>query len=167
MVLVDAVHEDAHVVYGGAAHLLRAEAKGRAAPAPRITRDTVLTQRAAHEPEQPLGGPLDVPLDRLPADAQALWRWAASRPLAWLAQGAEMDWSPEELARMHDARLRNRATLGDLPLVVLARTPNESGNGAGTISADSLARERQAQAADLARLSRRGRLVTAPHSGQR
>ena len=29
-------------------------------------------------------------------------------------------WSPEELARMHEERIGHRATLGDLPLVVLA-----------------------------------------------
>jgi hypothetical protein len=58
-----------------------------------------------------LGAPLEAPLDRLPADAQRVWWWATSRPMIELAQGAEMDWSPEELARLHVERRADRATL--------------------------------------------------------
>jgi pimeloyl-ACP methyl ester carboxylesterase len=165
LVLVDAVHEDQRVVYGGAPHRLRDEAKGRPTPAPRIALGTAMIQRAAARPRPTTpDAPLDPPLDRLPADAQRVWRWAASRPLAELAQRAEMDWSPEELARLHAARRTDRATLGDLPLVVLARTHGDYPSGMA-IGADSLERERRALAADLARLSRRGRLVFAPHAG--
>src|SRR5207253_2643007 len=53
MVLVDAVHEDQHIVYGGAAHLIRAEARGRAFPSPHIRYGVaahVARQRGTHEP---------------------------------------------------------------------------------------------------------------------
>jgi len=46
-----------------------------------------------------------------------------------------MDWSPEEVTRMHTERLRDRATLGDLPLIVLSRTVD---------STDAMAAERAA-----------------------
>jgi hypothetical protein len=48
---------------------------------------------------------------------------------------------PEELARMHASRLAGRASLGNLPLIVLARTHGDYPDGM-KISADSLERER-------------------------
>jgi pimeloyl-ACP methyl ester carboxylesterase len=66
-----------------------------------------------------------------------------------------MEWSPEELATMHADRLDNRATLGDLPLVVISRT----------VDTTALAIERDKQQGDLAALSRRGRHVVAAKAG--
>ncbi len=162
MLLVDAVHEDQRVVYGGQPHRIRDGASGRVAP-PRIAIDSAAVAETAHAAA---GAPesLEAPLDRLPSDVQRLWQWAAARPGLDLAQSGETDWSPEELARLHQERLANRATLGDLPLTVLAR--NEGGYADGMeISADSLERERRALQADLAALSRRGKLIFVPQSG--
>jgi pimeloyl-ACP methyl ester carboxylesterase len=164
MVLVDAVHEDQHIVYGGQPHLIRDSAKGLPVPAPRIALDTELLRLAQTKAPQPQSQELEAPLDRLPGDAQAVWRWAAAQPLLELAQGAELDWSPEEFLRMHKERLKNRATLGDLPLVVLARTHGGYPDGM-SISADVLEKERKDLQLDLARLSRKGKLVFATNSG--
>ncbi len=164
MVLVDAVHEDQHIVYGGQPHLIRESARGRAFPEPRISLDTAARANAARERPRIDAGPLDAPLNRLPADAQAVWRWAEGQPMLRIAQSQETDWSPEELARMHAERASNRATLGDPPLVVLARTSGGYASGMN-ISADSLERERRALQADLAALSTRGRVIYAEHSG--
>ncbi|HXI21075.1 MAG TPA: alpha/beta hydrolase [Gemmatimonadales bacterium] len=164
MVLVDAVQEDQHIVYGGQPHRIRDAARGRAFPAPRIALDSALLEQVADSHPRPSTAPLDPPLDRLPVNAQRLWRWAESRPLSGLAQEAELDWSPEELARFHDQRRGHRDTLGDLPLIVLARTSGGYADGMD-ISADSLERERRALQSDLAALSRRGVLRYAPHSG--
>ena len=155
MVLVDAVHEDQHIVYGGRAHRIRDDAKGRPVPAPALALDTAMLRQARDSQVRALTGPLESPLDRLPASAQRVWRWAASLPVYRMAQRAELDWSPEELARMHDARLTGRSTLADLPLIVLARTHGD----------DSLETERRSLQADLARLSTRGQLIFAKHSG--
>ena len=65
---------------------------------------------------------------------------------------------------MHQDRLRDRATLGDLPLIVLARTAGGFSDGM-SIPADVLERNRRAFQADLAALSRSGRLVFAARSG--
>lgn len=157
MVLVDAVHEDEQIVYGGAPHRLRDQARGRTAPTPRIQLDTQFLRLAHDSSVISLGDSLPPPLDRLPPSAQRSWLQAAGQPLYRMVWAAEMDWSPEELARMHDERRTHRMSLGSLPLVVLARTR--------IIPADSLERERQSLMADLAGLSTRGRLEYAKASG--
>jgi pimeloyl-ACP methyl ester carboxylesterase len=164
MVLVDAVHEDESVVYGGAPHRLRDQAQGRPAPAPRIALDTQMLRMARDSSAAVDTEPLPSPLDRLPKDAQRVWRWAEQQPVYRMAWAAEMDWSPEELARMREERLVNRSSLGTIPLIVLARTAGGYQTGM-TISADSLEKERRSFAADLARLSRRGRVIFAKAAG--
>ena len=164
MVLVDAVHEDQQVVYGGQPHRIRESATGRPFPAPRIELDTTLIAQAGERASGPSDQPLDPPLDRLPAAAQHIWQWAQAQPLAAMSQQAETDWSPEELARMHDERVGHRATLGDLPLRVLGRTTGGYPNGM-QVSADDLERERRDLQLDLSRLSTRAQLIYAPHSG--
>ena len=164
MVLVDAVHEDQHVVYGGQPHRIRDEAKGRTAPPPHVALDTAALHATPAANAPPADAPLDAPLDRLPAAAQAVWRWAQALPTLPVVWAAETDWSPEELARFHAERLTNRATLGELPLIVIARTRGGFESGM-RISADSLERERVALQKDLAGLSRQGRLIVASHAG--
>ena len=114
----------------------------------------------ATTPEQPL----EAPFDRLPPAAQKIWRWAESQPQLHDAQSAELEWSPEELARMHAERLSNRATLGNMPLAVLARTTG--GYPAGMhVTPEALEKERRELQADLALLSRKGKLTFAEHAG--
>lgn len=157
MVLVDPVHEDQQIEWGGEAHRLRDAARGRTAPAARIALDTEFVRMARDSSLMSFGDSLPPPLDRLSLEAQRLWKWAVAQPLYRMAWAAEMDWSPEELAVMHAERQTNRASLGSMCLVVLARTR--------TTPADSLERERQALMADLATLSTRGRLEYAQASG--
>ncbi|HEY2804702.1 MAG TPA: alpha/beta hydrolase [Gemmatimonadales bacterium] len=164
VVFVDAVQEDQRVVYGGQPHRIRDSARGRPFPAPRIALDTAMLARARGKPAEQVSDTLEAPLDRMPAEAQRLWKWANAQPLLRLAQSSEIDWSPEELARMHDERRANRQSLGSIPVVVLARTSGGYDSGM-SISADSLEKERRFFMADLARLSSRGRLEYAAHSG--
>jgi len=159
-----AVHEDQSVVYGGQPHRIRDSTKGRPFSPPRIALDTELLQSASKRSVPAVDQQLEPPLDRLPPDAQAIWRWANARPLLGLAQEAELEWSPEELAQMHNERLLQRASLGDIPLIVLARTNGGYAEGM-SISAADLEKERRELQADLARLSRQGKLVLAAHSG--
>jgi len=165
MVLVDAVHEDQQVVYGGQPHRIREGALGRAFPAPHISLDTALVRKAREAAAPaPMKLPLDGPLGTMSARLQEMWQWADSQPLVRMAQSSELDWSPEELARMHTDRLRDRQSLGNIPLIVLARTRGGYPNGMN-ISADSLEHERVRLQADLALLSSNGKLVVAPNSG--
>jgi len=164
MVLVDAVHEDQRIVMNHQPMRIRDWAKGRPYPPPHIALDTTLLRAARDSGTTASPQHLDPELDPLPPDARTVWEWAAAKRVYQASSAAEMDWSPEELARMHEQRLTNRASLGDLPLVVLARSKGDYPDGM-QISADSLERERLALQADLAALSRRGRLVIARHSG--
>jgi pimeloyl-ACP methyl ester carboxylesterase len=164
MVMVDAVHEDQHIVYGGQPHRIRDSAKGLRVPSPRIAIDTEMIRLAQTNAAENQSQDLEPPLDRLPMDAQLVWRWASAQPLLALVQSTELDWSPEEFLRLHKERMKNRATLGNLPLVVLARTSGGYADGM-SISAAALEEERKALQADLARLSRNGKVVYAPNSG--
>jgi pimeloyl-ACP methyl ester carboxylesterase len=157
MVLVDAVHEDQRVNMGGGKLQRIADfAKGRPRPAPRIAVDSALLALRHAGAVAKLEAPaLEPPLDRLSAADQNAWRAALADSAYRVSWAAEMDWSPEELVKMHADRLRNRATLGGLPLVVLSRT----------VDSTALGIERDKQQADLAALSTRGRHVVAPRSG--
>lgn len=164
MVLVDAVHEDQRIVMNNEPVRIRDWARGRPYPSPHIALDTALMRALRDSAFAGRVEPLDPELEKLPPGAKRVWQWAAARPMYRASLSAELDWSPEELARMHQQRLTNRASLGDLPLVVLARSTGDYPDGM-QISADSLERERLALQADLAALSNRGRLVVANHSG--
>jgi len=158
MVLVDAVHEDQRVnMGGGKLQRIRDFASGRARPEPRIAIDAALLALRRRLTPIPSSAALDEPLDKLPRATQNAWRLAAADSVYRLSWAAEMEWSPEELARMHDARIRTRATLGNLPLIVLSRAVADK--------PDSLTLERAAQQRDLVALSTRGKQITAAHSG--
>ena len=160
MVLVDAVHEDQRVNMGGPApQRIRDFAKGRVRPEPHLGGDSALIalRRRGGTGATIDTGALESPLDRLSHADQNVWRAAMSDSVYRLSWAAEMDWSPEELQRMHDERLRDRATLGTLPLVVISRSPGSR--------PDSLGVENAALQRDLAALSHRGTLVVATKAG--
>ena len=163
MVLVDAIHEDGYVTYGGQAHHLREESRGRVEPTPRIARDRSLERQAESQtPSAPMA--IEAPLDRMPAVAREQWQWAATRPLYKLAQPLEMEWSPDEAERTWQLRRSEPRTMGDRPLVVLARTRGNYREGMN-VPAARLEELRRAQQADLAGLSSRGTLRFAPDAG--
>jgi hypothetical protein len=124
VVLVDAVHEDQRIQMGGKVQRIRDFATGRVRPEPRIAADSaliVLRRSGASAP--PDTSALEAPLDRLARAEQDVWRAASADSVYRLSWAAEMDWSPEELQRMHAERVHDRATLGALPLVVISRAP--------------------------------------------
>ena len=125
VVLVDAVHEDQRIQMGGGkVRRIRDFATRRVRPEPRIAADSpliVLRRSGASAPADTSA--LEAPLDRLPRAEQDAWRAALADSVYRLAWAAEMDWSPEELQRMHAERVHDRATLGTLPLVVISRAP--------------------------------------------
>ena len=156
MVLVDAVHEDQRVNMGGGKLQRIADfAKGRTVPSPHIALDSALVTLRRSAVGNVQAQPLEPPLDRLSAEDQRAWLAAAADSVYRASWAAEMDWSPEELVNMHADRLKHRATLGSLPLVVISRT----------VDTTALAIERDKQQQDLAALSLRGRHITAPRSG--
>jgi len=159
VLLVDAVHEDGRIDMGnGTPQRIRDWAKGRARPEPRVVADSTLIGLRRSIVSPPIDTTaLESPLDRLPRLLQDVWRVASEDSVYRLSWAAEMDWSPEELQRMHDERLRDRATLGNVPLVVISRA-------AGPPS-DSLATERAALQRDLVALSHNAKHVVATRAG--
>jgi pimeloyl-ACP methyl ester carboxylesterase len=75
------------------------------------------------------------------------------------------DFLADELQKLHDARSRRSATLGDMPLFVIAAGRREQPPGTSDSFWAALRTERDAQAADLARLSNSGVLIRAERSG--
>jgi len=159
VLLVDAVHEDERIDMGnGKPQRIRDSAKGRATPPSRIVPDsTLIALRHSIVSPQVDTAPLESPLDRISHPLQDVWRLASADSVYRLSWAAEMDWSPEELQRMHDERLRDRATLGNMPLVVISRAPGGR--------SDSLATERAALQRDLVALSHHARHVVATRAG--
>jgi pimeloyl-ACP methyl ester carboxylesterase len=157
LVLVDAAHEDLRISMGGKPQRIRDFAKGRVRPEPHIAPDSTLIALRRSPSGRVAAVPLEPPLDRLPTADQRAWQAAMADSVYRLTWAAEMDWSPEELQRMHDERVRNRATLGSLPLVVISRAPEAA--------PDSLDIEAAALQGDLATLSTHSRHVVATHAG--
>jgi len=159
VVLVDAVHEDERIDMGsGKPQRIRDWGKGRTTPMPRIVPDSALIALRGSIVSPPVDTTaLESPLDRIPRPLQDIWRVASADSVYRLTWAAEMDWSPEELQRMHDERLRDRATLGNVPLVVISRAPGRP--------SDPLATERAALQRDLVALSHRARHVVATRAG--
>jgi len=159
LVFVDAAHEDERIDVGsGKPQRIRDWAKGRVRPEPRIAADSMLIAlRRSGASLQVDTMALEPPLDRLPRAQQDVWRAASADSVYRLSWAAEMDWSPEELQRMHTERLRDRATLGNLPLVVISRAAEDR--------SDSLATEHAALQRDLLTLSHHTRRVVAVRGG--
>jgi hypothetical protein len=81
--------------------------------------------------------------------------WALSQPALQSAENSERDWSPEYLANW--LARDQKGSLGDLPVVVLAREKGSFGEGHDLPAAESERQRRQEQE-DLAELSTRGNL---------
>ncbi|MBV8858050.1 MAG: alpha/beta hydrolase [Acidobacteria bacterium] len=159
MVLVDVVHEDSRVFIGGRPQRIREFAKGREFPPPVTSYHPKAEQErppALDEASAPVNK-LEPPLDRLPAEVQRLQLWAQNEPAFRRAVSAELDWSPEELARMYAERGKPEYLLGDIPLIVLTRGEGYEDKG--------LEEERLRLQGELARLSTNGKQVVAEGTG--
>lgn len=77
----------------------------------------------------------------------------------------EDDFLAEELQQLHEARLRQRAPLRDMPLFVITAGRRQQPPGTSNSLWTELQAEREAQAADLARLSSKGVVIRAERSG--
>ncbi len=98
---------------------------------------------------------IEPPFDRLPLDFQKLQSWALAQPNLQDAESSEREWSPEYLSKW--LATDQKGSLGDLPIVVLAREKGGYGEG-HDLSAAELERQRRQEHADLAALSSRAKL---------
>jgi len=166
MVLVDALNEDSRVIINNEAIRIREMAQGRPIPPPQSGRQKALGQNSSQGVLQSNAQEtkLEPPLDKLPRKIQRIRLWAQSQPDYEDARHSELDWSPEELARMFANRGKDEYKLGDIPLIVLTRTSGGYSDGLN-ISVKQLEEERLRLQAELAKLSHNSKHIVARNSG--
>ena len=165
VVLVDSFSEDAQLGMNGKLVRIRLLAKDRPVPTPRstVTPEDALTPtelKAAQDfIKQVIGKPtIDPPFDKLPPDAQRARLWAVVQPKLF-AQGD--DYLAEISAKAYAEAQSNAHPLGDIPLIVLARSRSDyPANVAALLTA-----EHTTQQAKLATLSTTGTEIIVPNSG--
>lgn len=174
MVLVDATHESTVLFMNGKPTRMRELASGRPIPSVQTMKSSPPkppspTELKEFEDFRKMIGPpkIEPPFDRLPASAQRLQLWAAGNPK--LSASADTFFA-EELQLMYVARQSDRASLGDIPLVVLvgAKGLSAGGDPPPGVTAEQwkeIVEEKRQQKADLATLSRDGVLVVDDTSG--
>src|SRR5258708_4005916 len=164
-VLVDSVEEEQRIPIQGKALRIRDLSEGKTIPAPHLDMRPSDRPAPASRPDTSAAAVLEPPLDRLPADAQRLHRWAQSQPSMQDARASEGAWSPEYFALWHEKP--QEGSLGHVPLLVLTRAEGQYGDDLD-VPAAQLDAERKERQARLARLSSNGkqRIVHAGHDMQ-
>ena len=109
---------------------------------------------------------LDPPYDRLPPRAQE-YRKAALQEDFQKTSSSEFDYRPEEMNDLWLQRQRNPVPLGDKPLIVISAATRTGPAPTGVAEADwkQLNEEKAAQQADMTKLSRSSRAITAKSEG--
>ena len=138
MVLVDATHEDEFLWING-----------------KIVRPRLLTDQewadlikprkragTASVPAPPVVTHLDSPYDKLPPDAQRLRLWASQKR----SDGGDTQDIRADFIAMHDLAAGSEHPLGNIPLIVLSKTPGVEDNSGGTRSCRTNSRNYQQEA---------------------
>jgi pimeloyl-ACP methyl ester carboxylesterase len=165
VVLVDAYSEDAQLSLNGKLTRLRLLAQNRSMPAPRsaVTVDDAMTatelKNANDFIRDVIGMPkIEPPFDKLPSDAQSARLWAGVQPKSF-AEGD--DYLAEISAKVYAESQRNAHPLGDISLIVLARSRSDYPPDV----AAALTAEHNAQQAKFATLSTNGTEIIVPNAG--
>ena len=165
VVLVDAYSEDAQLSLNGKLTRMRLLAHDRQIPAPRstINADDAMTatqmKNAQDFIRDVMGTPkIEAPFDKLPPDAQRARLWAAVQPKSF-AEGD--DYLADISAKVYAESQRTAHPLGDMPLIVLARSRSDYPPEVAAI----LTAEHSAQQARFATLSTNGTEIVVPDAG--
>lgn len=160
MVLVEAIQENQPIFMGGdSPKHIRVLATGKIEPAPQSffkysTIDNI--------PPVKLDSTIDPPLYRLPDSIKKLQIWAQSQVEYRSSAGAEMKWSPEDVANIYKHRGEPAYMLGNIPLIVLTRG---SGGYNGRADSAKLDSERLMLQGKLAHLSTNSKHIVDKNSG--
>ena len=165
VLLVDAYSEDAQLGVNGKLTRIRLIAKDRQIPAPRsaVTPDDAMTttelKSAQDFIKDVIGKPkIEPPFDKLPSDAQRARLWAAVQPKSF---GQSDDYLAEISAKVYAESQANAHPLGDVPLIVLARSRSDYPPDVAAM----LTAEHNAQQAKFATLSTKGTEIIVPNAG--
>ena len=163
--LVDSYSEDAQLSINGKLTRLRLLAKDRPIPAPQsvVTADDAMTatqlKNAQDFIKDFIGKPkIEPPFDKLPPDAQRARLWAAVQPKSFTQSD---DYLAEISAKAFAESQGNAHPLGDIPLIVLARSRSDYPPEVAAV----LIAEHDAQQAKFATLSTNGTEIIVPNSG--
>ena len=159
MVLVDSTHVDTKM----GDQPLRSAAKGDLVPPPQTMasspppplskEEQAILDKALPQLAQQVEGTLPAPYNKLPPEAQDIWRWEHSHPKMHPAgNGPRANYWAEEMEQMYRERHGKEHVFGDMPLYVLA---------ADEASTDP---ERLRQVNDMALMSTNSLLLVDPES---
>jgi hypothetical protein len=170
-VLIDSLHEDTTVGYQGKLVHLREMAKSdpvppvqtmKSSPPKPVTKedlDQFEKNLKSHPPR------ISSPFDKLPPTIQAMRLWVLSQPPRTSGSGG-LNFLPEELQDIYNARAKKPDELGDLPLVVLL--PKGDGPPPSGVDPEEWRRfneEKRQQKMDFSKLSRNSKLIFGEKSG--
>ena len=160
MALVEAVQEDQRIFMGGdTPQRIRDFAKGRIAPPPQ---GTFSPGPDTSTQEITLNTDLDPLFDKFPDSIRKMQIWAQSQRRFLKAAGAEMEWSPEDVAELYQHEGEPAYLLGDKPLIVLTRG---KGGFDGRKDSSQLENERLQAQKELTHLSTNSKQIIDMNSG--
>ncbi len=108
------------------------------------------------KPPSPEALKIEPPYDKLSPELQQAHVWAMAQRALNDAENSEREWSSEYLAQWLASE--QKGSLGDLPIIVLARKEGGYGND-HDVSAEELERQRRAEHEEMAAFSSRGKLL--------
>lgn len=147
MVLVDAFHEDGRLFINGKLQKLRDLAKDR--PVPQVRdhsgpgdglSDEGIAKIKEAIVKYDLTPGIDPPFDKLPPEIQKLRLWALAKYSHFVA--LDNDFNAEETETFFKDRQQNPQPLGDIPLIVLSRSRDDTRHGSLNSFRPSIARSR-------------------------
>jgi X-Pro dipeptidyl-peptidase C-terminal non-catalytic domain len=98
----------------------------RTATPPYTPEEQKMIDTALSRLEKEADAPLQAPFDKIPPEAQPLWRWEHSHPKfppgGW---GEQTIWWAEEMEQLYRDRNGKEHVYGEMPLIVLALAPGE------------------------------------------
>lgn len=158
-ILIDGTHENSPVLLNNKVVSMRQLSRGRIVPE---VQEKMQNQRAAQPMRAAPEGRLDPPYDRLPPRAQQFRRAALHGEFRGTSS-SEFDFLPEEMNDLWARRQKDAVPLGDKPLIVISAA-TRIGPAPPEVTADDwrqLNEEKAEQQADIARLSRNSKVITA------
>jgi pimeloyl-ACP methyl ester carboxylesterase len=168
IVLVDSADEDEYLWINGKVirprFLSDAEWTNLTKPqVPPSPPPTSVSARPPEAPRRPKMTSVPSPFDKLPPDAQKLQLWAMSQPFTKERQeGGDTQDMRRDFIAMHDVRRQSKHSLGNIPLIVLSKTPGVDDDDDYTSDQLKWNRELQDQ---LAALSTNSEHLVADRSG--
>jgi len=162
-ILIDGTHENSPMLLNNKLVHMRELSRNRAIPE---FQKNMQDRRTAKPMQAATETRLDPPYDRLPLQAQQ-FRKAALRGDFQKTSRSEFDFLPEEMNDLWLQRQKDPVPFGDKPLIVISAATRTGSPPTGVTEEDwtQLNEEKATQQADLGKLSRNSKAITAKGEG--